>query len=51
MSNILNKLRQELQANADEKIQQSSLRFFKEEIKCYGLKNSLGDKIFCSTKR
>lgn len=42
---VLDKLRTEIIANADEKIAQGSFRFFKEEIKCYGLKTSLGTKI------
>jgi 3-methyladenine DNA glycosylase AlkD len=45
MTTILSDIRKELKANADEKIQQSSLRFFKEEIKCYGIKTALVDKI------
>jgi len=45
MENIINELRKVLESNADKKIQASSLHFFKEEIKCYGMKTSVGDKI------
>jgi 3-methyladenine DNA glycosylase AlkD len=38
MESILNDLRRELRENMDEKIQQSSRKFFKEDIKCYGIK-------------
>ena len=38
--NIINKVRRELKENTDETIQKSSQHFFKEEIKCYGIKTS-----------
>jgi len=38
MENIITQIRKELEANAEQKNQASSLHFFKEEIKCYGVK-------------
>ena len=38
MSHLIDKLREELFLHSDEKAKQSALRFFKEEIKLYGLK-------------
>ena len=38
MENILDKIRIELRENSDEKTQTSSQNFFKEKIKCYGVK-------------
>jgi 3-methyladenine DNA glycosylase AlkD len=40
MSDIIEKIRIQLDQNGDEKIQQATLRFFKEEIQCYGLKSA-----------
>jgi 3-methyladenine DNA glycosylase AlkD len=40
MDPIIGQIRQELEARADPEIQKSSKRFFKEEIRCYGLKNA-----------
>src|SRR5664279_5792296 len=40
MSEIINKIREELIQNADEKTKSSGERFFKEEIKLYGLKSA-----------
>jgi len=45
MNNIINKIRQELRQNSDESIQKSSLNFFKEKIKVYGIKNATVSKI------
>jgi 3-methyladenine DNA glycosylase AlkD len=39
MENILDKIRIELRKNSDEQTQTSSQKFFKEKIKCYGVKN------------
>jgi len=41
MSQIIEKLRAELSANSDEKIQQSSQHFFKERVLCYGIKSAI----------
>ena len=38
MDKIIEKIREELKCNIDEKAQESSQRFFKEKILCYGLK-------------
>jgi 3-methyladenine DNA glycosylase AlkD len=40
MSQIIEKLRAELSANSDELIQQTSQHFFKESIRCYGIKSA-----------
>jgi 3-methyladenine DNA glycosylase AlkD len=40
MDPIIEQIRQELEALADPEIQKSSKRFFKEEIRCYGLKTA-----------
>ena len=45
MENIISEIRKDLEANADEKAQISSLHFFKEEIKCYGVKTDRVGKI------
>ncbi|MDD5639559.1 MAG: DNA alkylation repair protein [Candidatus Pacebacteria bacterium] len=42
---ILTKIRRELLANSDEKIKESSKRFFKEKIKVYGIKTAFGLKL------
>ncbi len=45
MSNIIEQVRQELMSNIDEKTRESGKRFFKEEVKLYGVKTSLVTKI------
>lgn len=54
MDKILDALREELKKNADEKTRLSSQRFFKEEIKVYGIKsaqvNKISKEIFKSIK-
>lgn len=45
MSSLLISLRKELQSNSDEKLKESSKRFFKEKIKVYGMKTSLCSQI------
>ncbi|MFA5383018.1 MAG: DNA alkylation repair protein [Candidatus Micrarchaeia archaeon] len=45
MNSILIPLRKELQSNSDEKLKESSKRFFKEKIKVYGMKTSLCSQI------
>ncbi|MBN2111364.1 MAG: DNA alkylation repair protein [Methanosarcinaceae archaeon] len=40
MNSVISEIRLELEQNADEKIRASSNRFFKEEIKCYGMKTA-----------
>ena len=45
MSKIIEEIRIELKNNADKTIQKASLRFFKEEIKCYGIKSINVEKI------
>ncbi|RIH65175.1 DNA alkylation repair protein [Mariniphaga sediminis] len=42
---VLTSIRRELQAGADEKIQQSGKRFFKEEVRAYGFKTALVGKM------
>jgi len=45
MKNVLNKLRVELQAGVDEKTLAGFQRFFKESVKCYGVKTAVVEKI------
>ncbi len=45
MDTIITKIRKELKANSDKKIQEGSFRFFKETIKCYGVKTAIVKKI------
>ncbi len=45
MSEILKAIRKELKNISDEKTRLSSLHFFKEEIKCYGVKSPVVSKI------
>jgi 3-methyladenine DNA glycosylase AlkD len=45
MESIIEKIREELITNSDEKIKRSGERFFKEEVKLYGLKSSLVARI------
>lgn len=42
MDPIIARIRQELAAQADPEIQRTSQRFFKEEIRCYGMKTAIG---------
>jgi len=43
--NIISQIRQELKQNADNKTQASGERFFKEDVKIYGVKTALVSKI------
>jgi 3-methyladenine DNA glycosylase AlkD len=45
MNNILARIREELKANTDQQIQRSFQRFFKEEVKFYGVKTEVVGKI------
>jgi len=45
MNSIIESIRAELKANADEKTQASTNRFFKEEVKTYGVKTPTVNKI------
>jgi len=45
MENIINKIRADFKANADEEIKKSAQRFFKEGIKTYGMKTAVADTI------
>ncbi len=45
MSNIVERIRADLQANADEKTLATGQRFFKEKIKFYGVKTAVAEKI------
>lgn len=45
MNTILSQIRAELVANADEKARQGDQRFFKEQIKSYGVKTAVVEKI------
>ena len=45
MNPVIAEIREELQANADEKTKKSFQRFFKEEVKCYGVKTGTVSKI------
>jgi 3-methyladenine DNA glycosylase AlkD len=45
MSELINKLREELIENSDEQLRKSSQRFFKENIRCYGIKSATVAKI------
>ena len=40
MDPVIARIRQELAAQADPEIQKTSKRFFKEEIRCYGMKTA-----------
>ncbi len=42
---IISQIRKELKQNADEKLKKSGERFFKEKVKMYGMKTSLGLQI------
>jgi len=45
METIIDKIRQELKIKSDEKTHAGSQHFFKEEIKCYGVKSAVVGKI------
>jgi 3-methyladenine DNA glycosylase AlkD len=45
MENIIGQIRNELEQQADEKTRESGRRFFKEEVKTYGVKSNLVGKI------
>lgn len=45
MDNIIEKIRRELKKNADKKTKESGERFFKEEIRLYGVKTAVVGKI------
>jgi 3-methyladenine DNA glycosylase AlkD len=45
MNNILTQIREELKANTDQQIQKSFQRFFKEQVKYYGVKTEVVGKI------
>jgi 3-methyladenine DNA glycosylase AlkD len=45
MTPIISQLRAELEQNSDEEARESSNRFFKEPIKCYGMKTPVARKI------
>ena len=45
MNNILAQIREELKANTDQQIQRSFQRFFKEQVKYYGVKTEVVGKI------
>jgi 3-methyladenine DNA glycosylase AlkD len=45
MNSIINKMRQELEQNIDEKVKTSNQNFFKENIKLYGVKSPIVGKI------
>ena len=45
MNSVVERIRRELKANADEKTRQSIQRFFKEQVKSYGVKTDIVHKI------
>ncbi|WP_407355192.1 DNA alkylation repair protein [Methanolobus sp. WCC5] len=45
MNDIIPQIRKELEQNVDEKTKNNSSRFFKEDIKCYGVKTALVTKM------
>ncbi len=45
MENILDRIREELEMNVDENIQVTNQHFFKEPIKCYGIRSATVSKI------
>ena len=45
MNNLIKDLRQELIRNANDKVKESGLRFFKEDVKLYGIKSAVVEKI------
>ena len=44
-ANIISRIREDLALSVDEKTKASSSRFFKEEVRCYGVKSALVGKI------
>jgi len=44
-NSLITKIRQELKNNIDEKTQKTSQNFFKEDIKCYGIRSAIVSKI------
>jgi len=47
MNKVISEIRAELAASADEKTRDSTKRFFKEQIKVYGVKTATVEKIAC----
>jgi len=45
MNLLIQKIREALKENIDEKTQKNSQRFFKEEVKCYGASTAICRKI------
>jgi len=45
MNNVLVQIREELKANTDSQIKKSFQRFFKEQVKYYGVKTEVVSKI------
>jgi 3-methyladenine DNA glycosylase AlkD len=45
MNNLLNNLREELISNADEKVKESGMRFFRENVKLYGIRSAVVERI------
>jgi len=45
MNPTIQKIRKSLKENIDDKTQKSFQRFFKEEVKCYGVKTAMVRKI------
>ena len=45
MDKIINQIRQDLKSNADDKTRESGERFFKEEVKLYGIKSAVVTRI------
>ena len=45
MNKIINSIRAELKSNSDEKTKNSFQRFFKEKVRCYGVKTGAVGKI------
>ena len=45
MDKLINKIRQDLKSNADDKTRESGERFFKEEVKLYGIKSAVVTRI------
>jgi len=45
MKDLLKNLREELIRNADEKVKESGMRFFKEDVKLYGIRSAVVERI------
>ena len=45
MNDLLNNLREELISNADEKVKESGMRFFRENVKLYGIRSAVVERI------